>query len=97
MLSFILQKVQQFERDFGVAPNVVYINPQHYAAMCRELPDLFGSGQSPHPGFRIVILPASRLAHPEAALLMLPGDSAGTAYGTGSGVHAGPGRCRAVA
>ena len=97
MLSYILQQAQQFERDFGVAPNVVYINPQHYEAMFREMPDLFDPGQALRPGFRMVILPASRLAHPEAALVMSPGDIAGVAYGAQGRAPGYPERCRGVA
>lgn len=97
MLSYILQQAQQFERDFGVAPNVVYINPQHYEALLREMPDLFGPGQALRLGFRMVILPSSRLAHPEAALLMCPGDIAGTAHGAQGSAPGYPEHCRDVA
>jgi hypothetical protein len=70
MFSYILQKAQQFQRDFGTAPTVVYINPQHFEALFRENPELFSPEQSVRLGFKLVILPGSRLAHPEAALLM---------------------------
>ena len=72
MLSYILQKAQQFERDFGVAPTVIYINPRHYAALCRENPQLFDPGLAVRPGFRLAIVPSSTLSHPEAAFIMDP-------------------------
>jgi hypothetical protein len=73
MFSYILQKAQQFQREFGSAPTVIYINPQHFEALFRENPELFSPDLSVQLGFRLVILPSSRLAHPEAALLMQGG------------------------
>ena len=67
MLSYILQQAQQFERDFGIAPDVVYINPQHFEALFRDSPELFAPDQQIRLGFRLVILPSSQLAHPTAA------------------------------
>jgi hypothetical protein len=70
MFSYILQKAQQFQREFGVAPTVIYINPRHFEALFRESPELFSPDMAVRLGFKLVILPSSRLAHPEAALLM---------------------------
>lgn len=70
MWSYILQKAQQFERNFGIAPTVIYINPQHYEALYRENPGLFAPDLAIRLGFRLAILPGSRLSHPEAALIM---------------------------
>lgn len=72
MLSYILQKAQQFTRDFGVAPTVIYINPQHYDALFRENPEMFAPDLPVRLGFKLAILPSSRLMHPEAALIMQP-------------------------
>jgi hypothetical protein len=69
MLDHILQCVQVFECEHGVAPDVVYINPFHYAGLCRYHPELFNTGESVPPGFRLVIIPGNQLTHPEAALL----------------------------
>jgi len=69
MLSIILYQMQEFERGHGVAANVVYINPVHYEALFRENPELFEPGQDVRLGFRMVIVPSSCLAHPEASLL----------------------------
>jgi hypothetical protein len=77
MLSYILQKAQQFERDFGVAPTVVYINPRHYAALYRENPHLFAPDLDIRLGFRLAIVPASALSHPEAALVTHPDGTGG--------------------
>jgi len=97
MLCYLLQKAQQFERDFGTKPNVIYINPQHFEMLCREHPDLFGSGQSMQPGFRLIILPGSQLSHPEAALIMHPGGLAGTSRPAHTRSGTDPDTCRHVA
>ncbi len=44
MLSYILYQMQEFERNHGVAPNVVSINPMHFEALFRENPALFEPG-----------------------------------------------------
>ena len=69
MLSYILCRAQEFERNHGVAPNVVYINPTHFEVLIREYPTLFEPGQDVRLGFRMMIVPGSRLAHPEASWL----------------------------
>ncbi|MEZ5541350.1 MAG: hypothetical protein R3F42_04830 [Pseudomonadota bacterium] len=69
MLSHILGQAYEFERIHGVAPNVVYINPLHFQALYREFPGLFEPAQTIRLGFRVVIIPASRLAHPEVSRL----------------------------
>lgn len=69
MLDHILQCVYAFEREHSTSPDVVYINPFHYAALRRYHPDVFGSGEYFPLGFRLVIVPSNLLSHPEAALL----------------------------
>ena len=69
MLSYILCQAQEYERKHGVAPNVVYINPMHFEALFRKYPELFEPGQDVRLGFRMMIVPGSRLANPEASLL----------------------------
>lgn len=78
MLNHILLQAQNYERNHGIAPNVVYINPTHYAALAREYPALFEPGQTIRPGFRMVIVPACRLAHPGAARVERPPRDAGS-------------------
>ena len=69
MLSHILCKAQEFERNHGIAPNVMYINPMHFEVLFREYPELFEPGQEVRLGFRLMIVPGSRLAHPDASWL----------------------------
>lgn len=69
MLSYILYQAQEFERNHGVSPNVVYINPMHFEALFREYPALFEPDQEVRLGFRMMIVPGSRLTHPEALRL----------------------------
>jgi len=68
MLDQILQSVQAFENQHGMSPDIIYINPFHYEGLRRYHPDLFGSDEPVPLGFRIVIVPANILPHPEAAL-----------------------------
>ncbi len=69
MLDHILNTAQTFENMHGIAPDVVYINPSHYERLYKYHSDIFQSAQGIYLGFRLVILPGSMLAHPEAALL----------------------------
>jgi hypothetical protein len=93
MLSYILQKAQQFERDFGVAPTVVYINPRHYAALYRDNPHLFDPDPAIRLGFRLAIVPSSTLSHPEAALIMHPDGMGGRDRHTDTSPSVGDARC----
>jgi hypothetical protein len=72
MLDHILRCVQNFERIHATVPDVVYINPFHYAALRRYHPELFDADEPFPLGFHLVIVPSSRLPHPEAALLTGP-------------------------
>jgi hypothetical protein len=69
MLDYILNTAQTFEREHGIAPDVIYINPLHYEQLTRYSPELFTPGSRRRLGFRLVIVPANELAHPAAALL----------------------------
>lgn len=69
MLDQILRCIQDFERVHGTVPDVVYINPFHYAGLRRYHPDIFEAGETFTLGFRLVIVPGTLLPHPEAALL----------------------------
>ncbi len=73
MLDHILQCVLAFEREHGITPDVVYINPFHYDGLRRFHPELFNTGEPVSLGFRLVIVPGNQLSHPEAALLSGPG------------------------
>jgi len=68
MLDQILQSVQAFETRHGMSPDIICINPFHYEGLRRYHPDLFDSDEPVPLGFRLVIVPASVLPHPEAAL-----------------------------
>ena len=72
MLTEILRSVQRFEREHGEAPNVVYLNPDHWQALMHELPGLRGAAAVPTPlGFHVLILPREDLVHPRSARLPL--------------------------
>jgi len=69
MLDHILRQAQAYQREHGMQPNVVYLNPYHFAALNAQYPELF-SYPLPIPlGFRIRILPAESLPHPRVACL----------------------------
>jgi hypothetical protein len=82
MLSYILYLMQEFERNHGAAPNVIYINPMHFEALFRENPALFEPGQAVRLGFRMVMLPSSCLPHPEASRLEIPRTWPNCSHGT---------------
>jgi hypothetical protein len=69
MLDYLLNTAQVFEREHGIAPDVIYINPLHYEQLTRRSPELFVPGSKLRLGLRLVIMPANMLAHPRAALL----------------------------
>lgn len=69
MLDYILNTAQTFEREHGIAPDVIYINPLHYEQLTRYSPELFAPGSRLNLGFRLVIVPANALAHPQASML----------------------------
>ena len=69
MLDYILNTAQAFEREHGIVPDVIYINPMHYEQLTRFNPELFAPGSRLLPGFRLVIVPANVLVHPRASLL----------------------------
>lgn len=81
MLDYILNTAQAFEREHGIAPDIIYINPMHYERLTRYSPGLFAPGNKLEFGFRLVIVPANVLAHPQASLL-----SARYAWPVGDGV-----------
>jgi hypothetical protein len=59
MLDYLLNTAQAFEREHGVVPDVIYINPLHYEQLTRQSPELFVAGSRLRMGFRLVIVPAS--------------------------------------
>jgi hypothetical protein len=69
MLSYILRQIQSFERNHGMRPNVVFLNPQHLDALRHEYPQLFREDPVIALGFRVVILPRELGSHPQVAWL----------------------------
>jgi len=69
MLDHFLATARAFEKQHGTTPNVVYINPYHYEQLCRHCPGLLEPDHGLNHGFRLAILPLSRLPHPNAAML----------------------------
>jgi len=66
MLSYILRQVQDYERRHGIRPNVVYINPDHLRSLRLYHPWLFRTDPALQLGFRLVLVEAGSLTHPEA-------------------------------
>jgi hypothetical protein len=69
MLDHLLQTAQAYEHKHGKPPEVVYINPYHFETLFRFHPEQFSNKLSVPLGFRLIIVPGSRLTHPEAAIL----------------------------
>jgi hypothetical protein len=69
MLSYILKIMQEFEREHGRHPQVIYLNSRHMRQLMHECPDLFSEHRPVPLGFRIVELPEKELPHPMAAWL----------------------------
>lgn len=69
MLDHILACAQAFEREHGVQPNVVYINPDHHKALLGHYPTLFDADPRWLLGLRLVIIPSRELIHPQAAYI----------------------------
>lgn len=72
MLSHLLLRVREYERIHGVAPNAICINPMHFEVLFRECPGLFDPDPEISLGFRIIIVPSCRQAHPEVLRLEKP-------------------------
>jgi hypothetical protein len=66
MLSHILRQVQAYERRHGIRPNVVYINPDHLRCLRLHHPWLFRNDPAVQLGFRLAVVEAGSLVHPEA-------------------------------
>ncbi len=69
MLDHILATAQSFEREHGVAPNVIYLNATQWSVVKDQYPELFGDAALTEPGFQVIVLPDSVLTHPRAARL----------------------------
>lgn len=67
MLDHILACAQEFEREHGEQPNVVFINPDHHKALLDLYPALFERDPRVILGLRLVIVPGRELIHPYAA------------------------------
>jgi hypothetical protein len=69
MLDHILATVQSFEREHGMRPNVLYLNPDHHRVLVECYPALFDQDPAIRLEFRLVIVAASLLSHPQAAFV----------------------------
>jgi hypothetical protein len=67
MLDHILACAQAFQREHGLQPNVVYINPDHHQALLVLYPSLFDNDPHWQLGLRLIIVPSGELIHPQAA------------------------------
>ncbi len=67
MLDHILACAQAFQREHGLQPNVVYINPDHHKALLVLYPSLFDNDPRWQLGLRLIIVPSGELIHPQAA------------------------------
>lgn len=69
MLDHILACAQAYEREHGVQPNVVYINPLHHQFLLAHYPALFERDPRRMLGLRLVIISGHELSHPQAAFI----------------------------
>ncbi len=67
MLDHILATAQSYEREHGIRPNVLYLNPNHHRVLLEHYPALFDHDPAISLEFRLVIVSASLLSHPQAA------------------------------
>ena len=67
MLDHILACAQAFQREHGLQPNVVYINPNHHQALLVLYPSLFDNDPRWQLGLRLIIVSSGELTHPQAA------------------------------
>ncbi len=67
MLDHILSTAQSYEREHGIRPNVLYLNPDHLRVLVEYYPSLFDHDPAIGLEFRLVIVAASQLSHPQAA------------------------------
>jgi hypothetical protein len=73
MLDHILATAQSYEREHGIRPNVLYLNPDHHRVLIEYYPALFEYDPAICLDFRLVIVAASQLSHPQAAYLVETG------------------------
>ncbi len=60
MLSFLIQIANQFEREHGHRPNILYLNPQHFKSLQNSLSEIKGlEALTCFMGMEIVLLPES--------------------------------------
>ncbi len=67
MLDHILATAQSYEREHGIRPNVLYLNPDHLRVLVKAYPALFEQDPAICLDFRLMIVAASQLSHPQAA------------------------------
>jgi len=67
MLDHILATAQSYEREHGIRPNVLYLNPDHHRVLVEYYPALFEHAPAICLEFRLVIVASSLLSHPQAA------------------------------
>jgi hypothetical protein len=64
MLSFIYQLVQEYEREHGYRPNVLYLNHAHFAGLRGDLAEIRNLGaMSQLLGMEIVLDPELTQPH----------------------------------
>jgi hypothetical protein len=67
MLDHILATALSYEREHGIRPNVLYMNPDHHRILIEYYPALFEHDPAICLDFRLVIVATSQLSHPQAA------------------------------
>ncbi len=66
MISFLYQLASKFEREHGYRPNLVYLNPDHFAALRGDLATIRGLGELVRfLGMEMIVDPEVR--HPRLA------------------------------
>jgi len=66
MLSYLYQITRHFERQHGYAPNLLYLNPEHFQHLQRDLIDIPNlAGLTLFLGMELVL--SSDYPHPQVA------------------------------
>jgi hypothetical protein len=66
MISFLYRLTSRFEREHGYRPNLIYLNPEHFAALRGDLAEIRGLGELVRfLGMEMIVDPEVR--HPRLA------------------------------
>jgi len=99
MFAQIIQQFQEFKQTYSKCPNVLYVNPEHYAILRERYSEMFSDERRPDVivplQIKVVIVPKGLLRHPRVACI-LPGTSqifnckTRRVFGRSHGMRSGP-------